>query len=87
MVLLILCGRRYTANPPAQVTNTKGAVLLRTPAGFVQGRGSLGEPLASNFSIYDGRVEIEVPDVPGGTEYQIVCELKPFRLALCAANN
>jgi len=61
-----------TNDPPAQITNTNGLVVLRSSRGFIKGPGGLGEPLASNFSLFDGRVEIEVPDVPGGDDYQVV---------------
>ncbi|KAI5119392.1 hypothetical protein M0805_005935 [Coniferiporia weirii] len=59
-------------NPPAQVTNPNGMVVLRTTNGFVQGPGGLAEPLAGNFSLYDGSVNVQVPDVPSRDDYQVV---------------
>ncbi|THH08460.1 hypothetical protein EW145_g2705 [Phellinidium pouzarii] len=61
-----------TANPPAQVTNSNGMLALRNSNGFVQGAGGLAEPLAGNFSLYDGKIEVQVPDVPARDDYQVV---------------
>ncbi|KLO16785.1 hypothetical protein SCHPADRAFT_887532 [Schizopora paradoxa] len=61
-----------TANPPKQITNEKGLVALRTPHGFVAGRGGLGEPLAANFSLFDGHVLVQVPELPAGDDYSVV---------------
>lgn len=65
---------RDTTNPPKQITNSVGRVILRNTAGFLPGAGGFNEPLASNFSIFDGVVEVEVPDVPGDDDYQVVRE-------------
>ena len=40
----------------------------------MRGAGGLNEPLAGNFSLYDGEVSFHVPDVPARTDYQVVCE-------------
>ncbi|EJC97848.1 uncharacterized protein FOMMEDRAFT_97934 [Fomitiporia mediterranea MF3/22] len=61
-----------TEDAPAQVTNSNGQVVLRTVDGFVQGLGGLNEPLASNFSLFDGKVELQVPTVPARTDYKVV---------------
>ncbi|KAF8345856.1 hypothetical protein F5887DRAFT_1073936 [Amanita rubescens] len=56
-----------TTNPPEQITNTIGEVFLR--------KGDLTDvnhPLAGNFSILLGRIEITVPHVPPGHDYRIV---------------
>jgi len=56
-----------TSNPPEQITNTIGEVYLR--------KGDLTDvdhPLASNFSILLGRIEIQVPDVEPDNDYRIV---------------
>ncbi|KZP34629.1 hypothetical protein FIBSPDRAFT_942727 [Athelia psychrophila] len=57
-----------TTNPPKQITNTIGAIYLR--------KGNLtllDDPLASNFSILDGRAEIKVPsNISAGKDYRIV---------------
>ena len=49
-------------------------LALRTTNGFLQGPGGLGEPLARNFSIFLGSVEVEVPEIPARDDYQVVCE-------------
>ncbi|KAL5482510.1 hypothetical protein ACEPAI_9104 [Sanghuangporus weigelae] len=61
-----------TEDPPSQVTNSNGLIALRTPNGFLHGPGGLNEPLAGNFSLFDGKVDVQVPDVPARTDYQIV---------------
>jgi len=61
-----------TKNPPKHITNSNGVLSLRTTNGFVQGPGGLGEPLASNFSLFDGHVKVTVPKVPGRDDYQVV---------------
>ena len=73
---------RSTANPPKQITNEKGLVALRTPTGFVAGRGGLGEPLAANFSLFDGHVLVQVPELPAGDDYSVVCERFVFFYSL-----
>lgn len=66
---------RSTKNPPKELTNSIGKVVLRTSDGFVKGQGGLNEPLASNFSIFDGSVNITVPKVPARGDYQVICKL------------
>ncbi|KAH8114403.1 hypothetical protein DFH11DRAFT_1703970 [Phellopilus nigrolimitatus] len=61
-----------TVDPPKHVTNSNGMIVLRNKNGFLKGQGGLGEPLASNFSIYDGHVEVQVPKVPARDDYQVV---------------
>jgi len=56
-----------TTNPPAEITNTIGTVYLR------QGDETLVDsPLAGNFSILLGSVEVTVPDVTPGDDWIIV---------------
>lgn len=57
-------------------------VVLRTANGFVKGPGGLNEPLAGNFSLYDGQVSLQVPDVPARTDYQAVCTSRSHVLDL-----
>ncbi|EGN98381.1 hypothetical protein SERLA73DRAFT_183352 [Serpula lacrymans var. lacrymans S7.3] len=52
---------------PVNITNKVGMVILAT-----NGLEDIEHPLASNFNILDGRVEIQVPDVPTGNNYAIV---------------
>jgi hypothetical protein len=77
--------RRDTSNPPEQITNTIGEVYLRKgDLTDVDRKWSLGirgcclicisDPLASNFSILLGRIEIQVPDVEPDNDYRIVCK-------------
>ncbi|KAI0712265.1 hypothetical protein C8Q76DRAFT_482408 [Earliella scabrosa] len=54
-------------NPPAQVTNPIGRVVLAKA-----GRLDFENPIASNFSIFDGFVTVTVPDVEPGTDYTVV---------------
>lgn len=53
-------------------------VVLATSNGFVKGAGGLAEPLAGNFSLFDGKVDIQVPEVPARDDYKVVCEYTPF---------
>ncbi|KII86653.1 hypothetical protein PLICRDRAFT_43293 [Plicaturopsis crispa FD-325 SS-3] len=57
-----------TSNPPKQITNPNGTVVLAKAYRLKD----LDHPLASGFSILDGRVEITVPDVAPGDDYEIV---------------
>ncbi|KAJ7166829.1 hypothetical protein C8R46DRAFT_1071578 [Mycena filopes] len=54
------------SNPPKQITNGIGRIMLR--------KGGLTTPviLADNFSILLGRIEVTVPWVEDGSDYQIV---------------
>ncbi|KAH8104744.1 hypothetical protein BXZ70DRAFT_922212 [Cristinia sonorae] len=56
-----------TSDAPTQITNPRGTIILAR-----NGRLDLDHPLASNFSILDGRHEIKVPNVPEGDVYNIV---------------
>ncbi|GJE88799.1 hypothetical protein PsYK624_048860 [Phanerochaete sordida] len=56
------------SNPPKQITNNKGMIIL-SKGGILQ---DLDDPLAENFNILDGRHEITVPDVAAGDDYAIV---------------
>ncbi|CAL1712728.1 unnamed protein product [Somion occarium] len=56
--------------PPANITNTRGKVIL----GFLTSDSEnlmIDTPLAQNFSILDGLVQVTVPDVPPRTNYII----------------
>ncbi|KAF7966748.1 hypothetical protein HWV62_37229 [Athelia sp. TMB] len=55
-----------TSNPPQQITNKIGQILLRN------GHSTASNTLASGFSILEGRQEITVPKVPAGSDYHIV---------------
>jgi len=63
-----------TSNPPSQVSNPIGTLLL----GHLEPDGAGGEnldvdhPLARNFSLYDGSVTITVPNVVPGDNYIVV---------------
>ncbi|TDL17227.1 hypothetical protein BD410DRAFT_794526 [Rickenella mellea] len=59
-----------TTNPPQQITNSNGFVILRNDTAFVG--SDLDHPLVSNFSILAGRVEMTVPNVEPGSGYQII---------------
>jgi len=54
------------SNPPKQITNGIGLIMLR--------KGGLATPLilADNFNILLGRIEVEVPWVIPGDDYQLV---------------
>ncbi|KAI0273486.1 hypothetical protein BC834DRAFT_816913 [Gloeopeniophorella convolvens] len=52
-------------NPPKQITNPVGRILLR------KGDLTTSTVLASNFSILLGRIEVEVPEVTPG-DYTLV---------------
>jgi len=57
------------SNPPAQITNKLGRVVL-SRAGILIG---LENPLADKFDIMLGRIEVTVPaDTEPGTDYSIV---------------
>ncbi|KAH7885267.1 hypothetical protein F5I97DRAFT_1943585 [Phlebopus sp. FC_14] len=57
-----------TDNAPVNITNPQGMVYLAS-----NGRIDLDNQLAGGFNILDGRVEIQVPYVPTGSNYAIVC--------------
>ncbi|ESK95823.1 hypothetical protein Moror_12435 [Moniliophthora roreri MCA 2997] len=58
-----------TSNPPAQITNQNGSIVLAK-----NGRLLLNNPgyLAKGFPILNGRQEIQVPNVEPGDDYTIV---------------
>lgn len=56
------------SSPPAQITNKKGRVVLRSVEREIL---LLDEPLAEGFDILDGSVPVTVPDVEPGL-YQAV---------------
>ncbi|KIK57145.1 hypothetical protein GYMLUDRAFT_46377 [Collybiopsis luxurians FD-317 M1] len=68
------CGENATvtwdgSNVPAQVTNSKGVVLLVE----LNGRLNISKPLASGFDVVDTHsVSFPVPQVPSGHGYSIV---------------
>jgi len=55
-----------TADPPVNITNSKGLILLR--------KSGIATPLilANGFSILLGRIEVAVPWVLDGSDYQVV---------------
>lgn len=55
-----------TSNPPKQITNRQGMIVLR--------KGDLTTPLilANGFDILRGHIEITVPFVFGGSDYSVV---------------
>jgi len=57
-----------TKNPPEQITNKRGRILLRSEE---TGRLNVKNPLAVDFDILNGTQEVTVPDVKPGI-YQIV---------------
>ncbi|EMD40018.1 hypothetical protein CERSUDRAFT_81326 [Gelatoporia subvermispora B] len=56
-----------TAGAPVNITNKIGRVVLAKG-----GIEDINNPLATNFSILDGRVVVKVPDVEPGNDYAIV---------------
>ncbi|KAL4251206.1 hypothetical protein ABKN59_006303 [Abortiporus biennis] len=56
-----------TSNPPAQITNGLGKIVLVT-----DGLLDYENPIAANFSILDGFHTITVPDVAPKNDYAIV---------------
>lgn len=57
-----------TTNPPKQITNSKGSVVLAKNYSLI----GLQHPLASGFNILDGTVRIQVPNVTADNNYQVV---------------
>jgi len=57
-----------TSNPPKSITNSKGMVILAKNGTLLD----LDSPLAKGFNILKGHVEITVPKVTPGSDYQIV---------------
>jgi len=57
-----------TTNPPKQITNKQGMVVLAKNYSIT----GLNTPLAAGFSILDGTVRITVPQVEPDTDYQVV---------------
>ncbi|KAI8986070.1 hypothetical protein BD414DRAFT_578180 [Trametes punicea] len=56
-----------TSNAPSQITNQEGQVVL-AKGGVLD----YEHPLAKNFDILSGHVEIQVPNVEPGDDYTIV---------------
>ncbi|KAI0647964.1 hypothetical protein C8Q79DRAFT_925001 [Trametes meyenii] len=56
-----------TSNAPANITNKSGRVVL-AKGGVLD----YEHPLAKNFDILLGRIEVKVPDVEPGSDYTIV---------------
>ncbi|KIM89191.1 hypothetical protein PILCRDRAFT_813102 [Piloderma croceum F 1598] len=56
-----------TSNPPKQITNTKGIILLAD-----KGILDVDNPLAQGFNILQGHVVVKVPNVKPGKEFAIV---------------
>jgi len=59
---------RDVSNPPKQITNSRGRLLLR------RGGINTGLIIADNFDILTGRLEITVPWVVDGDEYSLICK-------------
>ncbi|KAI5118693.1 hypothetical protein M0805_003350 [Coniferiporia weirii] len=58
---------------PAEVTNFIGEIYLRKDGETIpSGPGSQFEPLASGFNLTIGHIEITVPNVEPGWDYQLV---------------
>ncbi|KAF8145737.1 hypothetical protein K438DRAFT_1629583 [Mycena galopus ATCC 62051] len=57
-----------TTNPPARITNPIGQITLRKANRTTTGK----LVLATNFSILLGRIEVKVPHVKAGNDYQLV---------------
>ncbi|KIY45186.1 hypothetical protein FISHEDRAFT_5943, partial [Fistulina hepatica ATCC 64428] len=60
-----------TSDPPSQVTNYNGELLL----GYLEDGSEnlmVGDPLAQNFNLTDGSVDITVPDVATRDDYIVV---------------
>ncbi|KAJ6493267.1 hypothetical protein C8R45DRAFT_184908 [Mycena sanguinolenta] len=53
-------------NPPARITNPTGQIMLR------KGNLTTSVVLEKNFSILLGRIEVKVPRVKHGDDYQLV---------------
>ncbi|CCM01907.1 uncharacterized protein FIBRA_03978 [Fibroporia radiculosa] len=67
-----IVGQKYnvtwnTTNPPSQITNTVGRVVLAA-----NGLEDYENPLAANFSILLGSIEVTCPNVTAGNDYAIV---------------
>jgi len=57
------------SNPPKQITNKKGKIVLAKGAYLV----GLDKPLASGFDILLGKYRVTIPaNTPPGTDYSIV---------------
>ncbi|KAJ3485266.1 hypothetical protein NLI96_g5080 [Meripilus lineatus] len=64
-----------TSNPPKSITNPKGRIIL-AKGGLL----NLSNPLATNFTVMDGRIEITVPNVPTGDDYScLAIQATPVR--------
>jgi len=56
------------SNPPKRITNKIGMIVL-AKGGVLNDEA----PLATGFSILNGKQQITVPDVTPGSDYSIVC--------------
>lgn len=84
--LTLADSRRDVSDPPKQITNGIGMIMLRkggltTPGEFHWQLGNASQLidlatviLADGFDILLGRIEVTVPWVTAGDDYQIVCE-------------
>ncbi|KLO03806.1 hypothetical protein SCHPADRAFT_766579 [Schizopora paradoxa] len=62
-----------TSDAPVNITNIQGMVVFaKNGLMFTNQTGGLDDPLASGFSILLGRIEIQVPEVAAGDDYQVV---------------
>ncbi|KAG2129813.1 uncharacterized protein EDB93DRAFT_1181492 [Suillus bovinus] len=61
------------SSAPPHVTNTIGEVYLR------HGGGTQDNPIASGFSLHDGKVYVTVPHDTTPGKYQVVCEYLVLR--------
>ncbi|KAJ7625857.1 hypothetical protein FB45DRAFT_868996 [Roridomyces roridus] len=63
--LRLICAHRDTSNPPAEITDTVGMLVL------VKDKVITPVILAENFSILLGHIEVTVPLVFEGSYYQL----------------
>ncbi|KAL5520799.1 hypothetical protein ACEPAF_2802 [Sanghuangporus sanghuang] len=61
-----------TSNPPAVISNGSRVQLVKGGIPLASGPGSTSEPLAEDFDLLAGFVEVTVPDIEPGNDYQVV---------------
>ncbi|KAL5514688.1 hypothetical protein ACEPAG_2004 [Sanghuangporus baumii] len=61
-----------TSNPPAIISNGSRVQLVKGGIPLASGPGSFTDPLAVGFNLLAGFVEITVPDIEPGSDYQVV---------------
>lgn len=61
-----------TSNPPADVTNPRGRILLGHVEDGTDEHLDVAHPLADGFDIRAGKVQVKVPYVSPGNDYIIV---------------